>query len=114
MKKIKLIVTKYGGPIFSVYSDDFAMWSRHSGSKTSVRRETHLEFDNESQLWKGWDADTGELVCKAETRSECLAMEQEWVEKKLRKRAYEEAIKAKRRLDAEFEGIERGATSVSG
>ena len=42
-----------------------------------IRRASRVEFDNDSQLWRVWDRDGGELY-SSPSRTDCLRWERDW------------------------------------
>lgn len=71
---ISLQITADGG--VQMLQDD-AVDLRELG-EIEVTRASHVEFDNEKQMWFVQSARTGKFLYWAKTRTEALAYEKEW------------------------------------
>ena len=70
-----------GTMIQSVYDDILLELYQRLGNVT-ITRFSHVEFDNDEGIWVA-RRPCGEILCKATTREECLAMEKQIAKKEI-------------------------------
>ena len=70
-----------GTTIQSVYNDNLLELCQLLGTVT-VTRFSHVEFDNAEGVWTA-RRPSGEVLCKAATREECLVIEKQIAEKEI-------------------------------
>jgi hypothetical protein len=70
-----------GTVIHSVYDDAELELYQLLGNVT-ITRFSHVEYDNNESIWTA-RRPFGEILCKASTREECLAMEKQIANKEI-------------------------------
>ncbi len=76
MAKIGHIIRVHpNGSIDTLYTDLIDLGKL---GKMDVSRASHIEFNNETQVWEVTDAETGEIVDYAPTRETALIFEHEY------------------------------------
>ena len=80
-----LTIAGTGKRAMAVYNDGLAGMRSVLG-KPDVSRASHVRYDPERELWVAYDADTGDVLCEHESRTECLDEEVRLLNKSIHKK----------------------------
>jgi predicted metal-dependent RNase len=82
------IVSLRGGEARAVYSDRFRSIFEGMGV-LQVQRATDVEFESATGEWVATHRESGQVIGRGRNRSEVVAQEVEWLEKRLEERREE-------------------------